>query len=314
MAKKLQIWTNLSFREVILGTYDVSSSLRILKHQEALLTIIFDLVVEYVKSKIQTDSSYVLRGEKLRSEIRVIGNLRTLSPKIVQFPPPISSIFSKKNEELHVNMMPFIMGNHKTLPKNCRRYSDIIDQCLDCCPQERNQVGYLTIHESLVLVGKSQRRGGLHVEAPDTGLCNLQGFGAVKRFKRELAWGRGIWKNKPEGGIFIASSIADSCEVWNSYIERVEKEADSVVGPFGDIEHLRSVLDENKSIKLAANELVWITDRTPHESLPLSKTNFRQFFRLVTSNVTVWYADHSTQNPSGVQPTAQIITGNKFDL
>ncbi|CAK4744617.1 unnamed protein product, partial [Aphanomyces euteiches] len=56
----------------------------------------------------------------------------------------------------------------------------------------------------------------------------------------------------------------------------------------------------------------WITDRTPHESLPLKKTQYRQFFRLVTSQVSHWYADHSTPNPLGILPTTKIIYGNKF--
>ena len=69
--------------------------------------------------------------------------------------------------------------------------------------------------------------------------------------------------------------------------------------------------------------------RTPHESLPLKKGAFRQFFRLVTSQVVInslfiyllgskvslWYADHSTPNPLGVLPdpdVTRIVTGDKF--
>merc|ERR1712107_790288 len=55
--------------------------------------------------------------------------------------------------------------------------------------------------------------------------------------------------------------------------------------------------------------------RTPHESLPLKTGAFRQFFRLVTSQVSLWYADHSTPNPLGVKPDpaiTKIVRGNKF--
>ena len=69
--------------------------------------------------------------------------------------------------------------------------------------------------------------------------------------------------------------------------------------------------------------------RTPHESLPLKKGAFRQFFRLVTSQVVInslfislfaskvslWYADHSTANPLGVKPDpaiTRIVVGDKF--
>ncbi|KAI9327833.1 hypothetical protein DFJ73DRAFT_964656 [Zopfochytrium polystomum] len=66
---------------------------------------------------------------------------------------------------------------------------------------------------------------------------------------------------------------------------------------------------------IAAQELVWLTDRTPHEALPVREKVFRQFFRLVTSKVTVWYAAHSTRNDErGVVPQSdvQIVEGDKF--
>ena len=55
--------------------------------------------------------------------------------------------------------------------------------------------------------------------------------------------------------------------------------------------------------------------RTPHESLPLREATFRQFFRIVTSNVSLWYRDHSTPNPLGVEPDPEItrtVVGDKF--
>ena len=40
----------------------------------------------------------------------------------------------------------------------------------------------------------------------------------------------------------------------------------------------------------------------------------RQYFRLVTSEVSVWYEEHSTPNPLGIKPpdSVKIIKGNKF--
>ena len=58
-----------------------------------------------------------------------------------------------------------------------------------------------------------------------------------------------------------------------------------------------------------------ILSRTPHESLPLETSGYRQFFRLVTSQVSLWYRDHSTPNPLGVEPDPQItrvVVGDKF--
>ena len=55
--------------------------------------------------------------------------------------------------------------------------------------------------------------------------------------------------------------------------------------------------------------------RTPHESLALPQGGYRQFFRLVTSQVSLWYKDHSTPNPLGVEPDPTItrtVVGDKF--
>ena len=60
------------------------------------------------------------------------------------------------------------------------------------------------------------------------------------------------------------------------------------------------------------NRLYWLTDRTPHESLPLEKTQRRQFFRLVSSEVSVWYSKHSTPNPLGVKADCKIVNRDKF--
>merc|ERR1712032_1600305 len=85
-----------------------------------------------------------------------------------------------------------------------------------------------------------------------------------------------------------------------------------MIGHLGNCEHLREFL--GPGTKLKAGQLCWFTDRTPHESLPLPKGTKRQFFRLVTSHVDVWYADHSTANPTGVKPgeRTRIIHGSKF--
>lgn len=82
----------------------------------------------------------------------------------------------------------------------------------------------------------------------------------------------------------------------------------------GDVEHLRGLMPE-PGTDLEAGRLYWLTDRTPHESLPLQKGAFRQFFRLVTSQVSLWYSDHSTPNPLGVKPDptiTRIVIGDKF--
>lgn len=104
----------------------------------------------------------------------------------------------------------------------------------------------------------------------------------------------------------MASNVADSCEVWNCLI----KNLDLVVGHHGDIEHLRLFLGKGR--KMRKNVLYWMTDATPHESLPLAETTMRQYFRLVTSDVSGWFSKHSTENPLGIKPDCEIIELDKF--
>ena len=64
-----------------------------------------------------------------------------------------------------------------------------------------------------------------------------------------------------------------------------------------------------------ANTLYWITDRTPHESLPLTAGTYRQYVRVVTSEVSLWFEEHSTKNPLGVVPDpsiTKVVKGSKF--
>jgi len=177
------------------------------------------------------------------------------------------------------------------------------------CPieaDEYSKVGYLTIHESLLKPGQTQRRPGIHTETP--GL--LQRGGDVTTSSVNLGWGGGSYeRNHCHGGIYMASNISDSCAVWEVKIDNPGE----IVGPGGDIDHLRSYLGSRKLMK--KSEVWWITDTTPHEALPLTsaRPQYRQYFRVVTSAVSVWYSDHSTANELGIQPNAKIISGNKFE-
>ena len=112
------------------------------------------------------------------------------------------------------------------------------------------------------------------------------------------------------GGIFVASNVKNSTEVYDAL---VHKSTPGIVDRHGSCEHLRRFC--GKGTKLLENELVWMTDETPHESLPLGETQYRQFFRFVGPSVSHWYADHSTANPHCPVPDHVIIVhGNKFGI
>ena len=116
-------------------------------------------------------------------------------------------------------------------------------------------------------------------------------------------------------GIYMASNVDNTCAIWDCKIIKNENGRD-IIGKLGDIEHLRSILSDNKCEILKRNKMYWFTDRTPHESLAVDKRVFRQYFRLVTHKVSLWHEQHSDKNPNGVMPNENItvvVKGNKFN-
>ena len=195
---------------------------------------------------------------------------------------------------------------------------------------------YLTIQETQVKPGKTQRRPGLHVDRPgevkikNTEMMMMEdrkgkgkahkyqghrwGAGSCHMFNKNMKNMEDYYDNYMEklyvtfGGIYMASSVDDSCRVWNCSV------GEEGVGRLGDIEHLRHVMP-GAGTKLRSHQIYWITDSTPHESLPVKTKTMRQFFRIVTSEVSLWYENHSTPSPKGVLPDpriTKIVRGDKF--
>ena len=234
----------------------------------------------------------------------------------VSFPEPNS---------ININMMPFIL--HESFEK-CRLpsyleeyWKNIISECI-FDEDEIGKVCYLTIHESTVKANHSQRRPGIHTERPGrlalngklvSGNSEGQGVSEIQFNRIYHHWGIGIGSYEKDsfkirGGIFMASNVANSCQIWDCQIMD-----DNCIGHLGDIDHLKSLLP--KSEVMEPHCLYWLTDRTPHESLPLKKNTHRLFFRLVTSQVSLWFEEHSTKNPLGVVPDpniTKIVRGSKF--
>jgi len=217
-------------------------------------------------------------------------------PNIV-FPPPA---------DRNVNMMPFIFGDSSSLPDNLQCYHNLIE----CCPyldEEIGKVGYLTVHEGYIEADSAQRREGLHIETPGI----FQGDdNAAFTPGSEHHWGCGHFyqPDKLEGGIFMASNTENTSQVFDAL---VDKTALNIVDRHGGCEHLRKLI--GPGTKLAANELIWMTDCTPHEALPQKESGYRQFFRVVTSRVSHWFAQHSTPNPLVPLPDSVIVVhDNKF--
>eukprot|EP00732_Lithocolla_globosa_P005773 Lithocolla_globosa_v1_NODE_6216_length_1121_cov_10.208255.p1 type:complete len:320 gc:universal NODE_6216_length_1121_cov_10.208255:976-17(-) len=227
----------------------------------------------------------------------------------VFFPPP---------NNININMLPFVMNDVKSLPEELRHYWNLVARC-HLSDIEAGKVGYLTIHEGLVGESVTQRRPGIHVDAHPVQTVFGRGQVVSPRAWMDLHspqlhslshWGTGyLLHNNMQGGIYMASNVPYSTRV---YPTTIRQDCTDQVGSHGDLEHFRWCL--GKGYHLPANVMVWMTDRTPHESLPMSKPTYRQYFRLVTSDVGMWYEDHSTKNRLGIVPPehVKIVKGDKF--
>ncbi len=184
------------------------------------------------------------------------------------------------------NMMPFIQGDASSLPDAYKSYSDIINNNY----LEKGEIGLLTIHESFVEVGKSQR--GYN----STGI-NRNVHIEVGRYKNKNKWGSG-WGN-PWGGRFntmlddetmvlISNSISETCRVWNAKEMSYTKDGD--LGAYIDR------YPEETGILLKSGEVARISIFTPHECVNQKHSGHRQFFRIVGKGV-VGREDYFTINP-----------------
>eukprot|EP01040_Poterioochromonas_malhamensis_P004326 gene4326-4638_t len=181
----------------------------------------------------------------------------------------------------------------------------------------KNRIAYLTVDERPVSeIGQSQRRGGVHVESP--GALREKEIADKGKYTPDMCfyhpWGGGTATDEYlVGGIFLASNVSDTTAIWNT---RIHDTFGDVIGPHGSLERMRSLLGPPAK-RLAGGELIWLSDRTPHESLPIEDVSVRrQFFRLVVGEIAFWFADHNTANPTGyaVPESVPIVYGNKFEM
>ena len=302
-------WTP-ALREIMVAVKDNASSFSLLEgHEETLVRNIYSfLSCEFAKHvKLTIPAAQV--ANILRNIVKIT-TLRLLGPEktdmeafdrqdCVAFTTCGDVIFPP-SRNINVNMMPFIYGDMSSLPAELRAYESLIDKC-PINESEKGKVCYLTVHESFVDPMHAQRRQGLHIEAPGTVIKEAPGFTAG----REHHWGCGVFfsDDKYEGGIYMASSVGSTSRVFDALVDH---RIPGIVDVHGGCEHLRRILGhEGKALK--ANELIWMTDRTPHEALPQETAGERQFFRLVTSQVSHWFAKHSTPNPVVPLPDDVIV-------
>lgn len=222
---------------------------------------------------------------------------------------------------IHVDMLPFRFGDIMSLPKHLCRYHSLIEAC-PYSKSEKGKVGYLTVHEGYVHAGETQRPAGLHIQRPGMfrGYCddknkneNEEDNGKVgypSSFQAAVEYspsGVGIFNgsDRYEGGIYLATSTGrhvGACRVWDALIDN---RVPGIVDDDGHCENLRHVIGGRGKV-LRDNELIWITDCTPYESVPQKDGGYCQFFQVTGPNISHWYEDYSTPNPDCPLPNHVI--------
>lgn len=197
----------------------------------------------------------------------------------------VSKITFPKFTGAKCSMMPFIQGDPDSLPTPYRQYGDIIESQFI----ERGEVGFLTIDESFVHRGKSQRgynsagaKRNVHIEVGHVDGLNCWGGGGG-------GWGgspRTLLEDSTQ--VLVANSISGTCRVWDA-IERGYT-------PDGDLSAYLDRYPEEAGIDLMAGEVAKISIFTPHECVPQAFDSERQFLRIVGKGVR-GRESYFTKNP-----------------
>ena len=132
-------------RLILLAVYDENNVWHILVGMRYLVQHIYELSCD--PNNIQFSSYIKLNG---------IFGKELSSSSYISFPSP---------HNININMMPFIMSliwEKTKLPIKLESYWDIIKQCIETDHRKtlEGKIGYLTIHESYVSKGLTQRRPG----------------------------------------------------------------------------------------------------------------------------------------------------------
>ena len=172
-------------------------------------------------------------------------------------------------------MMQIIQGRGESVPDEYSTYRGIIDAAV--IDGQDGQPGYITINESFVKAGASQRGYGSGMRAVHTEACLAEGY---------LTWG----PSGPTWGpstavhlendlkVLIANSIDDTCMAWDSDVFDTT--------PDGDLSDRIDMFPRSSGRMLKAGQLAEIGIFTPHECIQQRVAGNRQFFRIVGNGVS----------------------------
>lgn len=180
-------------------------------------------------------------------------------------------------------MMPYIQGAPGSVPDEYAPYAKILRDVY----AQKGDIGYLTIDESIAEAGKPHRGArartarALHTEAGKLAGAYVWGGGGHWGGRANVELERGV-------EVFLASSLSDTCAVWDSEHEDTTED--------GDIGHLGDLYPYSAAHVMRAGDVRRIGIFTPHESLPVPRTCQRQFLRIVGRGVR-GREPYFTENP-----------------
>lgn len=192
----------------------------------------------------------------------------------------VGNIIFPKFTGVKCYMMPFIQGRPESLPVGYQSYAEIIEQLV--LPGQEGEIGLITIDESFVESGKSQRGYGAGERTIHTEACVADG---IHRWGGPM-WGpyepsgpspRMIVRLEPDLRVLIANSLDNTCMLWN--VDVVD------TTPDGDLSERAHEFPRETGRMMAAGEVMEIGIFTPHEPIPQPHSGNRQFFRIVGKGV-----------------------------
>lgn len=225
-----------------------------------------------------------------------------------------------------VMMLPIILGNPDSLPTDVlpKSWHEPImalgELATQIAPTVANKVAYLTIDESVVLPGLTQRRPGLHTdgyaefdESGELAYGGWSGGAWAAPPRREPkpepkpertpdpwrgGWGGGAWANGYGLGMLTASTHV-GCEAYEQVFE-------GRPGSNGDCAHLVEQLNSQNRVILEPGKIYAMDGDTVHQSLTHAIKTARQFVRLSMPSDAAWYEGY-TENSLGILPTGPIL-------
>ncbi len=183
----------------------------------------------------------------------------------------VDTVEFPKFSGINCYMMPIVQGRGETVPEEYQAYRDIVDG-LSVDGQD-GQPGHITIDESYVKAGSSQRGYGAGNRTVHTEACMSGGL---------LSWGP-TWgagsavRLESYVKVIIANSIDDTCMAWNEDV--------SDTTPDGDLSHIAHKFPRKSGQMLKAGQVAEIGIFTPHECINQTVSKNRQFFRIVGKGV-----------------------------